>query len=386
MSGYVPKKVLNGRKSTTIEKNQTPMQAGLAPRIGKSGASIRLYWKRVDDDCSCGCFPEPIQITKRGIFPGNTVNIAGWVQNPPGTGNLQATDALGSSAAETNVFYVVVFNREITPSPSVVSNQTQPVPGDLRLRTPLDVNWDTFVLDVPTSTGGEVNSTALYAKNIPASDFKLLDFGNLTNPSPNNTEIGLSGSGWQIFLDGTTLGGGPGASGNIPAEELGVQGSGAPSPGTPLSFWRGSTINYRLGETPPGLEIPLSSPANPPPTAQQNNNGCMSYLITNPVHFGGYALVFNITRLIIASQTSGANYDSASYPTSLSSQRQYRSGLANITWYKNRNNIGVKYTSNEKTVLTNTDNCDFTVPVAPFKLNIYNDTLPILELIDSDDW
>lgn len=54
MSGFVPKRVLNARISSNIEKNQTPMQAGLAPRVGKSGASIRLYYQRVDG-CECIC-------------------------------------------------------------------------------------------------------------------------------------------------------------------------------------------------------------------------------------------------------------------------------------------------------------------------------------------
>ena len=173
----------------------------------------------------------------------------------------------------------------------------------------------------------------------------------------------------------------------------------------PTTFWAGSTINYRLVPPPPGpsgLSIGLCSPA-PLPGQQQSFDGAMSYLVTNPAHFGGYALIFNITRLIIASQTYTSNYESASYNTNISAQRQYRSGLANITWYntgpnptgintgtQDRNNIGISYTPKEKTTLTNTDNGGFAAPIAPFKIGIGDisnpRSLPILTLIDSDTW
>jgi hypothetical protein len=399
MSGFITKRVLSGRIGATIEKNQTPMQAGLVPRVGKSGASIRLYWKRVDG-CECGCIPEPITILKRGIFPGDTVTpgLAGW--NPPGgggTGNLIVSNSLAGATSNTNVYYVVVFNREIKPSPSLVQNPT----GTLRLRTPLGVNWNTFVLNTPAaggSTGGEVINTNVYAKDIPVTDFKVLDFGNSAAINPNNSSIGRVGSGWEIKMDGTTqdypppFGGTPGAAGLVPANEIGVQGSGLPNPGQPLSFWAGNTINSRLAQVPPGLAIGLCSPANPLPVAQNTYDGAMTYLVTNPDHFGGYALVFNITRLIIASQTFSTNYENASYSTATTQQRQYRSGLANMTWYNtnnppNRNNVGVAYNSNEKTILLN-EVCEYDVPVASFKLGINSNTRnkPWLELIDSDNW
>ena len=94
MSGYVPRRVLNARIGATIEKNQTPMQAGLAPRVGKSGASIRLYYQRVDGCCDF-CDPEPIQILKRGIFPGDLVS-GSWIT--PGTASLNATSVITSAS------------------------------------------------------------------------------------------------------------------------------------------------------------------------------------------------------------------------------------------------------------------------------------------------
>lgn len=410
MSGFVPKRVLNARISTTIEKNQTPMQAGLAPRVGKSGASIRLYYQRVDGCCDF-CKPEPIKILKRGIFPGNTVTGGGWPG--AGTGLVTVNSNPSSSATDTNVFYVIVFNREITPSPAIVSNPS----GDLRLRTPLGVNWNTYVLQ-NAPTGGEVLNNNIYSVNIPLSDYKLLDFGNFGSPAPTNADIGRTGSGWQIVLDGTTQGaiqgGGvpatyPAAAGLVPAEQLGLNNvPAAPGFGGPLDFWAGSTINARLAEAPPGLDIGLRNPGDPTapgfPGNQIFNNGCMSYLVTNESYFGGYALVFNITRLILASQNrTTTNYDTGSYSFGIATKRQYRSGLANITWYntgpnpagintgtQDRNNIGIRYTPNEKTTLTNTDNCGFAAPVAPFKIGVSDipnpSALPILTLIDNANW
>ena len=119
MSGYVPRRVLNARIGATIEKNQTPMQAGLAPRVGKSGASIRLYYQRVDGCCDF-CDPEPIQILKRGIFPGNTVNVAGWVGTGGGGGaNLIVGNCLNKNFGFDfkfdivfDVFSMYCFNEE----------------------------------------------------------------------------------------------------------------------------------------------------------------------------------------------------------------------------------------------------------------------------------
>ena len=272
MSGFVPKRVLNARISTTIEKNQTPMQAGLAPRVGKSGASIRLYYQRVDGCCDF-CKPEPIQILKRGIFPGDLVT-SNWTS--PGNASLNVQSTLitnpptpySAEPADRNAYYVIVFNR--LPN-SVIA--VDPAANEcLRLNTPIDVNWNT----------GIPSSDALYTLKIDAPDFKLLDFGNAAALFPNNTNIGISGSGWQIPMDGSTD---PQASGvgQVPQADL---------PGS----WRGNSVNYNVGVG--GLPVGISTAAG----SMSANNGTTSYLITNPIHFGGYAIVFNITRLTLASR------------------------------------------------------------------------------------
>jgi len=362
MSGYVPRRVLNARIGATIEKNQTPMQAGLAPRVGKSGASIRLYYQRVDGCCDF-CDPEPIQILKRGIFPGDVVS-GNWSNNA-GSGPIINSSSrvvidLGQNGRLTNVQYVVVFNRELTSTYAV----NPPAGATLEFRTPLSVDW---------STGVPVNQT-IYPKTIPIGDFKILDF--TTTGAPNNNTIGQVNSGWQIPIDGSTnTTNGPGV---VPVGGGGILGS-------------SGSINYNQGNG--GLNVGLSSLAG----NMLPNNGSMAYLITNTTHFGGYAIVFNITRLVIAAirdTTVSANWDS--YNASNGGLRnKWRQNLANITWFNSntppdRNNIGIGYTPNEKTTLTNTDNCGFAAPIAPFKISvgdIVNPTnLPILTLIDSDAW
>ena len=102
MSGFIPKRVLNARIANTIESNQTPMEAGLAPRIGKSGASIRLYYQRVDE---CFCLPcPPIKIIKRFFTAGN-----------PRKYTLNALDLLNPvrtlAVTQAQLYYGIVFDR-----------------------------------------------------------------------------------------------------------------------------------------------------------------------------------------------------------------------------------------------------------------------------------
>ena len=77
--------------------------AGLAPRIGKSGASIRLYYQRVDECCKC----EPIKIIKRIFVSGDSITDANL-----GSGKALTPDSLPSSS-ETQAFYAIVYNRKI---------------------------------------------------------------------------------------------------------------------------------------------------------------------------------------------------------------------------------------------------------------------------------
>ena len=118
MSGFIPKRVLNARIGTTIEKNQTPMEAGLAPRIGKSAASIRLYYQRVDE-CFCPPSCEPITIVKRIVwYPYNN-----------------ALDSQGNSRPNGSNYVAIQFNKPISvfPDPGltnpIIQGWGHPIPG-----------------------------------------------------------------------------------------------------------------------------------------------------------------------------------------------------------------------------------------------------------------
>ena len=84
--------------------------AGLAPRVGKPGWAIRLYYQRVDE-CFC-CIP--LKIIRRFIATGNlgdNILASGVAYNP----------ALTPDVGRTQVWYGIVFNRRINvTSPSVV--------------------------------------------------------------------------------------------------------------------------------------------------------------------------------------------------------------------------------------------------------------------------
>ena len=119
MSGFIPKRVLNARIGTTIEKNQTPMEAGLAPRIGKSGASIRLYYQRVDE-CFCPQQCPPLVITDSIIwFPYNN-----------------SLDSQGNSLPQRSNYIAIQFNRRLTANPTPAPPFTWTITGDACISGP----------------------------------------------------------------------------------------------------------------------------------------------------------------------------------------------------------------------------------------------------------
>jgi hypothetical protein len=269
----------------------------------------------------------------------------------------------GQNGRLTNVQYVVVFDKEISSAYAI----NPPANATLELRTPLAVNWGT---GVPTNQ-------SIYSKTILEGDFKILNFG--TTGTPNNNTIGQVNSGWQIAIDGSTsTTNGPGL---VPVA----------TPGGIVG--RTASINYNQGTG--GLSVGLSSLA----VNMSSNDGSMVYLVTNTTHFGGYAIVFNITRLTIAAITDStvvANWDTYT-ASNVGLRNTWRQNLANITWYNgntppDRNNIGLSFVPNTKTSLTaNITTCPpFQGLVAPFKISvgdIVNPTnLPKLTLIDSAAW
>jgi hypothetical protein len=102
------------------------MAAGLAPRVGKSGASIRLYQRRVNECLSC----VPIKILKRIFVTGNSVTDAVLTASNGFKPNLTLTAALAGAQA----YYGIVFNRKIE-----MTNTTIPVTGEVIPLNQVDV-------------------------------------------------------------------------------------------------------------------------------------------------------------------------------------------------------------------------------------------------------
>ena len=126
--------------------------AGLAPRIGKSGASIRLYYQRVDECCKC----EPIKIIKRIFVSGDSITDANLAN-----GNALTPDSLPSSS-ETQAFYAIVYNRKIgwtgaiTPTgtnfvPLVLNNVSNSIPSQGVNIVPIALIPPTDWLEIPNS-------------------------------------------------------------------------------------------------------------------------------------------------------------------------------------------------------------------------------------------
>ena len=341
MSGFVPKRVLNARISTTIEKNQTPMQAGLAPRVGKSGASIRLYYQRVDGcECICDPFNDPVVIQKRYLLPGNLeeetmfYNSAG-VRVTSFDPALAVPWALGSLANASNyntdgdqtdrIYYAIVLSRDVNP---VVGN-IKPV-HDLKLgyrRFRDDLGNTVFPggpganYGIPGTTDGQFSYVGPPNTGVNGTVFKPITYGGVgamrfgineiqVIPKEDYTIVGpSSATPWDV---------GP-FKGSFLETDRAIFSTGI------NSGWRidlsGVKLDNPTNQPPrfsgPGKSHwgPVNDPTVPPFFGTKHNPNHVSadnvFIVHNPVHFGGYALLFNISQAILESvdiraQTTGS--------------------------------------------------------------------------------
>jgi len=125
--------------------------AGLAPRVGKPGWAIRLYYQRVDE-CFC-CIP--LKIIRRFIATGT-------LDNPNLSGNgVFYNPALTPDVGRTQVWYGIVFNRRI----NVTSGSVTPIAPNEKIVMSSTTALGSILPDVAT-----LNST----------DFVGLDNSNTT--------------------------------------------------------------------------------------------------------------------------------------------------------------------------------------------------------------
>ena len=135
-SGYGRSKIVG--KLINLPANM--MMAGLAPKVGKPGWAIRLYWHRVDCCYDDLCRADPIKILRRYLTPGKWPGPAGWPLNSYTFGyaigsdielntGMGIADYLGGGtvASESMPYYIILFDKEI------LSNNSQPPPAGLNL-------------------------------------------------------------------------------------------------------------------------------------------------------------------------------------------------------------------------------------------------------------
>ena len=177
------------------------MMAGLAPKVGKSGASIRLYWQRVDE-CLCNgkCISEPITLLKRYLTAGRWSTNSSYGNDPAGTfiiptlvGNA-AVDAAtlattgGSGGGAFAPYYILIFDKIVTSPFAPAGNQAT---------VPLQI----FKGD--NTSGGPVG-----VLSIPPTDYKYMTWGGAGTALAISTEefnIGTGAtpsSGWTIDISG----------------------------------------------------------------------------------------------------------------------------------------------------------------------------------------
>ena len=298
-SGYGRSKIVG--KLIHLPANM--MMAGLAPKVGKPGWAIRLYYARVDE-CFCKC--PPIKIIRRFFSPGNVGD------NQLGTGiTVNANIAGGASISQSQMYYGIVFDRPIK-SPQ----QVLPTAGDqITLRTP-NVNWTTGI-----DSGGFI------------------------------TDIDLADTDFQVLT-------GSGSFGGLSTGLILDVGPGVVGTGGGLAQW--SEVNSAAaGVLVQNVELENSGAGG----------GSMGYIITNPAKVGGYALLFNVTRLFLSScsgpitSSAPAEVDSytgaqlSTYGLNLFRQNlAIAAGFATTTVVNPTNNISTTFTPGADLTLT-ADDC-----------------------------
>ena len=285
------------------------MIGGLAPRVGQPGWAIRLFWRRVDEDCFCNPCP-PITITRRFFSPGNVgdnnLSVNGLKVDPTING--------GVTVSQTQMYYGIVFDRAIKSA-----QQVPPVAGDIIVLRAPNVNWTTGV-----DSGGVMTDITL-----ADTDFQVLTGSGL-----------LGGLNTGMIID-------------VGAGVAGTAGGVVP--------W-GQINTLAAGANVQNVELESSIFA-----------GSMAYIITNPAKVGGYALLFNVTRLFVSSgapslpsaPTPGQEYNiilPADFSI-LANRNIFRQNLAisagfsASTVVNPTNNISTTFTPPTSTVTFTTDDC-----------------------------
>ena len=301
-----------------IHRPANMMIAGLAPRVGKSGASIRLYWQRVDE-CCVGEYCEPIKIIKRLFISGDSILNANLIQ-PISTQKTFIPDpGLTVNSSQTQAFYAIVYNRKLG-----WTNSTIPSVGD-KIK----------LVHVNNANANTANGTTI--AELDENDFLII---------PDSQQWGPVGKAFNINLGDQTISGG----GTLPTANYGAW-SGGGAAGSPDCAWvevNGSGSFPRISNI----------------FGTGGGAGSNAVIVTNESKLGGYAILINITQILNTSakdRNNGAGgvpippigiVPSGSTALDLNSATFFRNDLATLT--VGTNNIGVKYTAGGTSTTTGT--------------------------------
>jgi len=293
-----------------IHKPANMMMAGLAPRVGKSGASIRLYWQRVDE-CCVGEYCEPIKIIKRLFISGNSILNANLIETVIASQKTFKPDnGLTVGSTQTQAFYAIVYNRKLG-----WTNSTIPSVGD-KIK----------LVHVNNANANTANGTTI--AELDENDFLIV---------PDSQQWGPVGKAFNIGLGDQTSSTPP----TFPSASYGTWGGG----GSPNIEW--TAVNTQ----------PLFTPVYSNLYGTGGGSGSAAVIVTNESKLGGYAILINITQILNAS-AKGRNNGNGGVPVlgigvaNGTDADSFRNDLATLT--VETNNIFTKYTAGGTSTTTGT--------------------------------
>ena len=233
-----------------IHRPANMMIAGLAPKVGKPGWAIRLYYQRVNETSSV-C--EPIKIIKRIFISGDSILDANLIKTVLINQRTFTPDSgLTVARTQTQAYYAIVYNRKLG-----WTNFTIPSVGN-KIK----------LVHVNNANANTANGTTI--AELDENDFLIV---------PDSQQWGPAGKAFNINLgDQTSSTGG----GTLPSASYGTW-SGGGSAGSPDCAW--VEVNGATGRF-----------SNIFGTG--GGSGSNAVIVTNESKLGGYAILINITQIL----------------------------------------------------------------------------------------
>ena len=296
-----------------IHKPANMMMAGLAPKVGKPGWAIRLYYQRINETMTSSVC-EPIKIIKRLFISGNSILNANLIQPISTQKTFEPDNGLTNliDTTQTQAYYAIVYNRKLGWTNHIVPL----APAKIKL------------VHVNNANANTANGTTI--AELDNNDFLVI---------PDSQQWGPEGKAFNINLGDQTISGG----GTLPTANYGAWSGGGPA-GSPNCAW----VEVNGGGSFPRISNIFGT---------GGGAGSNAVIVTNESKLGGYAILINITQILNTSAKDRDNGNGgvpvpaigivpqipADLATDLASATYFRNDLATLT--VGTNNIGIKYTA-----------------------------------------